>query len=244
MFVGRGIKAFVSSYRGTADRPDRVKAIAAVIAVHAALAFVFLSGLNVEMVQHAVDQLTTIDLRQPPPPPVQPPPKPAPKPQAMKKPQGAEARKAAPSPMVAPQPKLPAPSPLPAAKVAGTGSATMSGAGLAGIGTGAGGAGTGPGGGGDTSRYTPARRISKIPDREYRALASTGLKSGTVGVTIRVNPDGSVSDCRVARSSGDGSIDALMCQLTLRYIRFDPARDAYGRPIAQDITFYPNWWRP
>ena len=32
------------SYQGTADRPDRAKAVAAVIAVHAALAFVIISG--------------------------------------------------------------------------------------------------------------------------------------------------------------------------------------------------------
>jgi hypothetical protein len=35
-----------------------------------------------------------------------------------------------------------------------------------------------------------------------------------------------------------------MCELTLRYIRFDPARDAAGRAVAQDVTFVPNWWRP
>ena len=234
-------------YRGTADRPDRAKAIAAVVVVHAALAFVILSGLNVDMVKHAVDRLTTIDIAKlpPPPPPVPPPPpKPRPKPQVAKKPEGAPAKKAEPTPIVAPQPKLPLPSPVAAAKVAGTGSATTTGAGTSGTGTGAAGSGLGPGGGGDFSRFTPARRITKIPDREYRMLASTGLRSGSVGVTIRVGPDGNVSNCRIARSSGDGSIDALMCELTLRYIRFDPARDPNGRPVAQDITFFPNWWRP
>jgi protein TonB len=236
----------VPEYRGTADRPDRAKAIVAVALVHAALAFIILSGLNVEMVRHAADRLTTIDIRRPPPPPppVTPPPRPAPQPHQAKKPEGAPAKKAEPSPIVAPQPKLPVPSPLPAAKVAGTGNATTSGAGTSGTGTGAGGTGNGPGGGGDYSRFTPARRITKIPDREYRMLASTGLRSGSVGVTIRVDPDGNVSNCRIARSSGDGSIDALMCELTLRYIRFDPARDPNGRPVAQDITFFPNWWRP
>ena len=54
----------MSSYRGTADRPgfdnnSRAKAIAAVVAVHAALAFVILSGLNVRMVRSAVERLTT-----------------------------------------------------------------------------------------------------------------------------------------------------------------------------------------
>ena len=75
-------------------------------------------------------------------------------------------------------------------------------------------------------------------------LASTGLRSGSVGVTVRVNTDGSVSNCRVARSSGDGSIDAMMCRLTLQYIRFEPAHDPRGRAVAQDVTFFPNWWRP
>lgn len=235
----------MSSYRGTADRPDKAKAIAAVAAVHAALAFVILSGLNVSIVRHAVDQLKIIALtRPPPPPPVQPPPKPAPRPQAMKKPEGAAAKKAEPSPVVAPESKIPVPSPIPAAKVAGTGSATRSGAALSGTGTGAGASGSGPGGGGDFSGYTPARRITRIPNREYRNLSATGIASGSVGVTVKVNTDGSVSNCRVARSSGDPSIDGLMCQLTLRYIRFDPARDRDGRPVAQDITFFPNWYRP
>jgi periplasmic protein TonB len=235
----------VSSYHGAADRQQRVKAIAAVIVVHVALGLVILSGLSVGLVQRAAESLTTIDIHQlPPPPPVQPPPRPAPRPQAMKKPAGAEAKKAEPTPVVASQPKIPLPSPIPAARVAGTGSSPSAGAGASGNGTGAGGAGNGPGGRGDFAGFTPARRISKIPDREYRALAATGLRSGSVGVTIRVNPDGSVSNCRVARSSGDGSIDALMCQLTLRYIRFDPAHDPSGRPVAQDVTFFPNWWRP
>ena len=63
-------------------------------------------------------------------------------------------------------------------------------------------------------------------------------------MTIRVDTDGSCRNCRIARSSGDGSVDALMCQLTLRYMRFQPARDLDGRPVAQDISFFPNWWRP
>ena len=102
----------------------------------------------------------------------------------------------------------------------------------------------GPGGGGDYSGYTPARRISRIPDREYRRLAATGIERGSVGITIRVNTDGHVSQCRVVRSSGDVSVDGLMCQLTEQYVRFRPARDPYGRAVAQDVTWYPNWWRP
>jgi protein TonB len=230
----------MSSYKGTADRPDKAKAIAAVIAVHAALAFVILTGLRVGIVSQAVERLKTFNLEQPPPPPpVPPPPKPRPQP-LVKKEAGAPAKKAEPTPVVTPPPVIPAPSPIRAAKIAGTGSVTTSGAGTSGTGIGAGGTGYGPGGGG-TGAFTPARKLTKIPDREYRRFAATGLSAGTVAISIRVNPDGTVSDCRIARSSGSAYADALMCQLTQQYVRFSPARDPAGRPVAQDVTWVPNW---
>ena len=236
----------MSSYRGTADRPDKAKAIAAVVAVHAALAFVILSGLDVKNVRQVVDQMTTIAIREPPPlpPPVKPP-KPAPKPETMKKPAGPPAKKAQPVPVAAPQPKLPVPSPIPAAKVAGTGTSTASGAAAAGTGTGVGGSGVGLGAGAGGAGFTPAQKITKIPNQEYRRLVYvSGMDRGTVGVAIRVTPEGMASNCRVVRSSGNPEADALMCQLTEEYVRFRPARDPYGRAVAQDVTWFPNWFRP
>ena len=229
----------MSSYRGTAERPDQAKAIAAVVAIHAALAFIILSGLDVRNVSRAVEQLKTFNLQQPPPPPpVQPPPKA--RAAAQEKPAGAPAKKAEPSPIVAPPQRIPAPSPLPAAKVAGSGSATASGAGTSGTGTGAGGSGTGTGAGGGGD-FTPARKLTKIPDREYRRFAATGIASGSVAIAVRVNADGSLSNCRVVRSSGNSAADTLMCQLFVQYVRFSPARDPAGRAIAQDITWVPVW---
>ena len=230
----------MSSYLGTADRPDRAKAIAAVVAVHVALAFVIVTGLNVRMVAQAVEQLKTFNLQTPPPPPpVPPPPNPQPKPK-MKQPEGAPAKKAEPTPVVAPPPRIPAPSPIPAARVAGTGSASTAGAAASGNGTGAGGNGYGTGGGG-TGSFTPARKLTKIPNREYRRFASTGIPTGSVAISIRVNPDGSVSNCRIVRTSGSPYADSLMCELTQEYVRFSPARDPSGRAIAEDVTWVPNW---
>ncbi|NUR46191.1 MAG: TonB family protein [Sphingomonas sp.] len=232
----------MSSYRGTAEQPERAAAIAAVVAIHVVLAIIILSGLDVRNVRRAVESMTTIAIEEPPPPPPIELPKPAPKPQPMKKPEGAAARKAEPTPVVAPQPKLPVPSPLPAARVAGTGSSTQSGA-AAGTGTGAGGSGTGMGGGG-SGGFTPAQKITKIPNNEYRRLVEvSGMDRGTVGVSIRVTPDGRASNCRVVRSSGNRYADALMCQLTEEYVRFRPALDPNGRAVAQDVTWYPNWSR-
>lgn len=232
----------MSTYRGTADRPDKAKAITAVVAVHAMLAAVILTGLNVRMVNHVVEQLKTFEVSPPPPRRPHPPP-PKPKPQAAKREAGAPAKRAQPSPIVAPPPRIPVASPIPAASMAGTGSASTSGAGSAGIGTGASGSGTGPGGGGSEG-FTPAQKITKIPNNEYRRLvAVSGMARGTVGVALRVMPDGTPSGCRIVRSSGNPVADNLMCELTERYVRFRPARDPSGRAIAQDITWYPNWDR-
>ena len=230
-----------------ATRADRTKAVAGVVAVHLALAFVILSGLNVRMVGHAIDHLQTFDVVEVPPPPPEPPPPPAVKEsRQMKREAGAPAKKAEATPVVAPRPKIETPpvSRVVASTVAGAGSASDAGASTAGNGTGAGGAGNGLGGGGDYSKFTPAQRISKIPDREYRRLAATGILNGSVGITIKVNTDGRISNCRIARSSGNGYADSTMCQLAQRYVRFKPARDAAGYPVAQDITWYPNWWKP
>lgn len=230
----------MASYRGQIDAPDRTKAVLGVVLVHVALAAIILTGLSVESVRKAVETMTTIAIVEPEPPP--PPPRELVEvPKAPKK-AGSPGKKAEPTPVVAPEAKLPVPSPISAAKIAGRGTSSDAGAGVAGNGTGTGGAGSGRGGGG--TGFTPARRISKIPDSAYRQLAATGITSGSVGVTIKVETDGSVSNCRIARSSGDGGADSLMCSLTLRFVRFEPARDPSGRPVAQDITFFPNWWRP
>lgn len=227
----------MASYRAT-DRRDRAKALAAVALVHLVLGAVILTGLNVEIVSRAVERLETFDISLPTPPPEEPPPPP---PKARdEEPEGAPAAPKA-SPVVAPKPVvvLPPQNPLPAAPVAGTGSSSSTGQGGAGSGTGAGGSGAGTGSG---SGFTPAQRIRKIPDSEYRRfVATSGLRRGSVGITVKVNTDGTPSHCRIVRSSGSQAADSLMCELTLRHVRFRPARDPQGRAVAQDISWYPDW---
>jgi protein TonB len=226
------------SYRGTADRPDQAKAIAAVIAVHALLALIIVAGLNVRTVSQAVESLKTFNIAPPPPPP---PPKPAPRPHEAKKPAGAPAPKAEPRPVVAPPPRIQLPFPVPAAKVAGTGTASTSGAGASGTGTGAGGAGNGAGGGGDYSRFTPARLVRNLTRGDYRSIAAGRLPSGRAMVSLRVEPSGVPSDCRVIRSSGDPVVDSGLCPLIEARLRFRPALDAQGRPIAYQLQYVATW---
>jgi protein TonB len=230
----------MSSYTGTADRPDKAKAIAAVVAVHAGLAAVILLGLNVSMVSHVVEQLKTFDVTLPPPPPP-PPPQPPTRAHKAKKAEGAPAKKAEPSPIVAPPPRIPVQSPIPAAKIAGTGSATTSGAGTSGTGTGAGGSGNGPGGGGDYSKFTPARLVRNLTRGDYQRLAAGRLPAGRAMVALRVETSGVPSTCRIVRSSGDSVVDGGLCPLVEARLRFRPALDDQGRPIPYQLQYVATW---
>jgi protein TonB len=226
-----------------ADNPDRMKALGGVVVVHVALAAIILSGLNVHNVAQTVERLKTFDISEPPPPP--PPPPPRPSPDRARDKEGAAAKKALPTPVVAPVPKIVIPyrPPVTAARIASTGSAATAGAATAGNGTGAGGSGNGLGGGGngDYSGFTPARMLNKIPDREYRRISDGRIPRGSASISFRVNADGRMANCRTIRSSGDPTVDSIVCDVATRYLRFSPARDRGGRAIAQDLTYTPTW---
>jgi protein TonB len=225
----------MASYSG-AQPQDRWKAIVAVVAVHAGLAAVILSGLNGgRIIGGAVEQLKVFDVTEPPPPP------PPPTPQASKPKQaeGAPAKKAEPTPVVAPP--APRPSPIPAAKIAGQGSSAASGA--AAVGSGAGGAVTGPGGGGvvDYSRFTPARLLRNLTSGDYRSIGAGRLPAGRAMVSLRVETSGVPSGCRVLRSSGDSIVDSGLCPLIEARLRFRPALDDQGRPIPYQLQYVATW---
>lgn len=243
------------SYRGS-HRQDRAKALAGVALVHAALGAVILTGLNVRTVGEAVERLKTFDITLPiPPPPLkEPPPPPKPEESSAAKDEAAPANiKSKPTPVVAPKPpiRLPIPPPINTSKVrgpegldrtAGASNVPGAGTGAGGLGTGFGGGGRGGAGSGSGDGFTPAQRIQKIPDSQYRRIvAATRQRSGRVGITLKVNVDGRPSNCRIARSSGNPVADSLMCELAVQHMRWRPARDPQGRPVAQDITWYPDW---
>jgi protein TonB len=233
----------MAAYRAT-PREDRAKALAGVLLVHVALGAVILTGLNVENVRHVVEQLKTFDItEEPPPPPVPPPPQPPA--DRAKEEEGAAGKKAEPSPVVVPKPEIevPAKPPVAAAPIAGTGSATRSGAANYGTGPGAGGTGAGRGGGGtgDFSGYTPARLIRNLNRGDYHQLAAGRLASGHAVVAITIDTSGLPATCRIIQSSGDPTVDAGLCPLVTRRLRFRPAMDAQRRPITYRLNYIADW---
>lgn len=226
------------------DPRDRTRSVAATAAIHLALGAALFTGLALKVDRHGDDALKTFDVTPPPPPPPASLDQPSPAQRDRPAPVG---KKADPSPIVAPRARLPTPPPIPAAPVAGSGSASTSGAASSGTGPGAGGTGTGRGSGGsggDGAGRIGARLISGALGRQdYRQIDSMGLSRGNAELLLLVNPAGRVEHCRAVRSSGNTAVDELLCRRMMQGARFQPAREADGSPLYQDVRYFPNWSR-
>ena len=71
------------------------------------------------------------------------------------------------------------------------------------------------------------------PSVRYPLASQNNGEEGTVTLLLAVQPDGSISDIRIARSSGYLRLDAA-AQKALRNIKLQPAT-CHGKPIAVRI---------
>jgi periplasmic protein TonB len=223
------------------DPKSRWKAMLAALAVTSVIGAGILTGLNVEIVGRAIERLETFDIRMP----EVPPPPPPPPPQREQEEAGSPAAPRA-SPIVAPQPEvqLPTDQTIAAASEPGTGAASTAGQGGTGTGTGAGGAGMGVGAGaGAGTAGRPARLIRNLTNADYRPLTGDRIRRGSAALALRVDQGGRVDSCRVIRSSGDTTVDSGICPLVTQRLRFDPARDAQGRPVPYSVNYMATWNR-
>ena len=77
------------------------------------------------------------------------------------------------------------------------------------------------------------------PSVQYPPISRDNGEEGTVTLLLAVQTDGSISDIRIARSSGHPRLDTA-AQRSLRDTKFQPAT-CHGKPIAirihQSFTF-------
>lgn len=229
---------------------ERLGAAALTAIIVAALGYALLLGLAFHGVPDpAQEALATFDLVADPPPPerIVPPPRKINRPSGKASPPNIRSKATevtAPVPIVqvAPPPPIVV-APLPNVGVQATSGASD----RAGPGTGAGGTGNGNGAGGDgdgdgsgrerVPRLVSGRiRGSDIPD----AILDTGFR-GVVGVRYRVEVDGHVTDCAVVRSSGSRLMDQATCRAIEKRFRYDPWRDAAGRPVRSIVLRDQQW---
>jgi len=237
-------------------RPEiRTRLIAggAAVALQGLFAWLLISGLSVSLVEKLGDSLNMFEIApEPPPPPpvtIEPNPTPDTRPEGEAAPPNLRSRATeieAPVPIV--QVPLPPP-PVITAPIAATGNDPSTGAadipgpgtGAGGIGdgTGSGGRGTGDGAGG---REMPPRLVrGRLSDRDFPRAAANAGAGGTVEIIFNVEIDGRVTDCDIERSSGNRELDATTCRLVTERYRYQPARDARGRPVPSTIIESHEW---
>lgn len=151
--------------------------------------------------------------------------------------QGDTGEEAVPQPVTAPTPKKIENRPEPRPQASSTGTATRSGAADAGDGTGnqgeglGTGSGNGGGGQGNGVAVKPSVRSGSLDPRRDFPVPEGGrsVRFGTsVTVVFTVMSDGRASDCSVARTSADAATTALVCDLVIKKIRFNPAQTRSG----------------
>jgi len=229
---------------------DRLVSLLGTAVIVALLGYVLFVGMTVDISRQADRAIALLDLRMPPLPP-KPKSKPVERPKvghAPSRPSPRNLRNKA-TPIVAPPPLivLPRPSPVIVAPKAGLAMAASNGASNhAGPGEGAGGQGNGLGSGGDgdgdDGGDVPPRQIKgRLKDSDLPIDLLAVGKPYTVSVRYLVEITGRVGDCVVAHSSGSAGLDALTCRLIQQRFRFDPSRDADGRPVESTIEEDQSW---
>lgn len=96
-------------------------------------------------------------------------------------------------------------------------------------------------------------RIGTMPEGEvrpgtgswdYPPDAARDRLSGEVSVRYWVDAQGKASDCQLRRSSGVASLDRATCRFVNERVRFTPAKDKAGRPMAVIDTARVRWVAP
>ena len=236
-------------YRTDLNNRDKSGAIAAVIAIHAGLAFALLHLSGTVDLAHPERALEVFDLTEikppPPPPPVQ---KDASKQKPKAKEGGASPKniKSEATPVVAPKPRivLPVPPKIAVTETPRQGAAPTqgasdvrgpgTGAGGIGTGTGSGGSGSGSGGGGDGGYVEGPRLLTPVlTGRDFpRGLLDAWPRGAQVFMRFRIDASGRIIQCFVDRGTGNPAIDSELCRLTQLRFRYRPAYNRNGQAVA------------
>ncbi len=159
--------------------------------------------------------------------------------------QGEPGKEAIPKPVTAPTPKEQVRQDRPVPRASSDGDASTSGATESGDGTGAAGdgLGTGAGSGGAGQGGVAATKpvlIQSISDSSSFPIPPGGREARigkSVIVRLSVSAEGRVTECNIYRASPFPATDARVCELSYQNIRFEPARDTQGNPVASSFLY-------
>lgn len=80
-----------------------------------------------------------------------------------------------------------------------------------------------------------------ITGDDYPRQAMERGEQGKVDILVRVDDQGSISDCIVEQSSGFSDLDARTCELIRERAKFKPALDPQGRAIPSEMRTQIGW---
>lgn len=83
-----------------------------------------------------------------------------------------------------------------------------------------------------------------ITPADYPAEAILERREGTVAFKVDVDEQGRVVRCTITESSKSAVLDASTCRLIAHRARFEPARDAKGKPIPSTWSNRVQWRTP
>ncbi len=228
-----------TSFLTKRKRPS-VPVIIAIVLLHLALFYGLIRALAPDFtagVEESVTEAFTVTITAPMEPEA-----PDPQPQPDEGAAGDPGREAVPQPRAEPTPRIRVREDEPAPRATSTGTARTSGATNDGAGTGAAGSGDGTGSGrggagqgGPPVQASPPVLIQSISDSSLFPIPPGGREARIGKSTVarlEVSAAGRVTGCRIVRSSGFPETDATLCRLAPANIRFDPALDTNGQPMA------------
>lgn len=226
-----------------------VKALILIVLIHLGLFYGLVRGLAPDLTASVESSvLAAFSLPLPSPEPVPPPELPDNVAQGAA---GDPGREAVPAPVSAPAPEIVLREDVRVPRAASTGAADRSGAADDGEGTGAAGSGDGTGSGNQGSGRgaglvtRPVHISGEINNaRDYPVPAGgRAARRGTeVIVKVIVGVDGRARDCTIYRPSPDPEADRLTCELVQKRLRFRPASDAAGNPVAAPFYWRQSWF--
>jgi protein TonB len=228
----------------------RLPLVAAIVLLHLAALYGLARALAPDLtrvVERQVVSAFTVTITVPPAPP----PPPANEPEPDEGAQGDPGREAVAAPVTRPTSRIALKQDERRPRAASSGSASEAGAAAAGDGTGAAGSGLGTGSGnrgdgrGGVAVTRPVHISGSIDNARDFPVPEGGraARRGTeVVVQVIVGIDGRARDCRIYRPSPDPEADRITCALVEDRLRFRPATDADGDPVAAPFYWRQRWF--
>lgn len=93
-------------------------------------------------------------------------------------------------------------------------------------------------------RRATADLVQVFSTDDYPMDAIRREEQGTVGYHLTISRRGTVSACRILRSSGSEALDRQTCRILERRARFDPARNSTGKRMADEYSGRIRWELP